>query len=381
MAVWLSMSMSYVGAGGSANTSRVLVSVDVSWNYPHFNRDGGTLNVTVDGVTDTKTVPFNAGETNNGSQNLYSYYWDIAQPNGAAKNVSAYATFQATSNTTATPASATLSLPAIGGSSGGDSGDSGETPGGETPGGDSGGGNSGGDSGGGGDSGDDSGDDSGGGDYGGDSGGGNPENVLAAEPGNATVINNIFFGYDTTLSPDNYHTIGGQVVAESGNNRIGIIRFETPNFEGASTSVDLRFSVGNVYGNSQTVNFAICTADAYAFSYIVYPDSISDPYAIASGTIQLTANSICSVTVPTSALKGNTTYYVFLWFPYTTSNFVYADINKTEWHGIDVNYKKDFVYIDSGSGFGTYQCFIDNGTNWDPVKVFIDNGSEFIPYS
>lgn len=123
MAVWLSMSMSYVGVGDSANTSKIIVSVDVSWDYPHFNRDGGTLKVTVDGVTDTRIVPFNAGETSSGSQNIYSYYWNIAQHDGAAKTVSASATFQATSSTAATPASTTLSLPAIGDSSGG--GDSG----------------------------------------------------------------------------------------------------------------------------------------------------------------------------------------------------------------------------------------------------------------
>lgn len=378
MPVSISMNVVQNSVDNTNNRSLVTVTVTAHYTGGSFNRNDPPLTVTLDGVSETVNVDFNASNNTSGSETIYSRQWYVGHNSDGTKTLYYSASYVTGVSSGTVSTSGSLVLSSTGGSSGGSS------SGGDPGGGDSGGGTTGG----GGDSGDDSGDDSGGGDYGGDSGGGdpggdvgNPENVLAAEPGNATVINNIFFGYDTTLSPDNYHTIGGQVVAESGNNRIGIIRFETPNFEGASTSVDLRFSVGNVYGNSQTVNFAICTADAYAFSYIVYPDSISDPYAIASGTIQLTANSICSVTVPTSALKGNTTYYVFLWFPYTTSNFVYADINKTEWHGIDVNYKKDFVYIDSGSGFGTYQCFIDNGTSWDLVKAFIDNGSEFVPYS
>lgn len=128
MACWLTMSLSQVSG------SRILVEVDVNWDYPHFNRDGGELNVTVDGVGDTRNpikAPFNTEKTDAGSQNIYSQHWNISQPNGAAKTVYASATFKATSNTTATPASATLNLPTTGSSGGssggGDSGDSGDS--------------------------------------------------------------------------------------------------------------------------------------------------------------------------------------------------------------------------------------------------------------
>ena len=87
MAVWLTMSMSYVGPGDSTNTSKVAVTVDVHWSHVSYNRDGGSLIVTVDGVEDRKSAPFNAGETSSGSQNIYSSYWNISQPNGAAKTV------------------------------------------------------------------------------------------------------------------------------------------------------------------------------------------------------------------------------------------------------------------------------------------------------
>lgn len=140
MAVWLTMNMSYVGPGDYQNTSKVSVSVNVHWSHVSYNRDGGSLVVTVDGVSDSRVVPFNAGETSSGMQTIYNSYWNVSQANGAAKTVYASATFQATNQTTATPASASLSLAAISGSGGGNTGGN--------EGGGSEGGNTGGDSGG-----------------------------------------------------------------------------------------------------------------------------------------------------------------------------------------------------------------------------------------
>lgn len=145
MAVWLTMDMSYVGPGDYANTSKVAVRVNVHWSHVSYNRDGGALSVTVDGTTENFKVAFNAGETSSGSQNLYAAYWNISH--SGSKTVYASATFQATNNTTATPASAELYLSASGasggssggGSSGGDSGDDDDDDGGNTGGGSSGG--------------------------------------------------------------------------------------------------------------------------------------------------------------------------------------------------------------------------------------------------
>ena len=152
MAVWLTMNMSHAGSGNSANTARIYVTVDVHWDAKHYNRDGGSLKVAIDGTTFSYTVPFNANETSSGSERLYTGYYDV--PHTSSRTVYGSATFQATNATTATPASAQVYLSGSGGSGGGSSG------------GDSGGSSGGGDSGG-----DD--DDDGGGNSGSGSGGGN----------------------------------------------------------------------------------------------------------------------------------------------------------------------------------------------------------------
>lgn len=138
MAVWLTMNMSHEGSGDSANTAKIFVTVDVHWNAKHYNRDGGTLKVTVDGATSSYTAPFNAKETSSGSERLYSAYWTV--DHSSSRTVYGSATFQATDSTAATPASAQVYLSGSGGSggSGGDSGD--DDDGGNTGGGSSGGG-------------------------------------------------------------------------------------------------------------------------------------------------------------------------------------------------------------------------------------------------
>lgn len=354
MAVWLSMSMSYVGVGDSANTSKIIVSVDVSWDYPHFNRDGGTLKVTVDGITDTRIVPFNAGETSSGSQNIYSYYWNIAQHDGAAKTVSASATFQATSSTAATPASTTLSLPAIGDSSGGDSGDSGGD------------------------------DDDDGGNTGGNTGG----DGITAPPGNATIVGQLeLVGLlaDMWATERNYTTGSADIIEADISRNVVAIKFITPKFDGVSSSIDLAVVTGSVDSGVPPTNVSICTDDTSFAEYLKRSNSVSDPNQIASGTIQLTANSICSTNIPTTQLESETTYYVFLW-PGTFGNGVVyhsATILESTRSSINVNSASSggvtptaraVYYISNGSSFDGYQIYIDNGTRSDKYEMCIDNG-------
>lgn len=140
MAVYLSMNMSYVGQGDYTNTSKILVEVVATWNYPHYNRDGSTLLVTVGGEDHQTSVIFNPSELSSGTQKLYSYYWNISQPNGSATTVYGYASCQVTNSTAATPAYAELYLAAIGGTGGStggnpDGGSTGENPGGGSEGG------------------------------------------------------------------------------------------------------------------------------------------------------------------------------------------------------------------------------------------------------
>lgn len=126
MAVWLSMNMSYVGAGDYSNTSKVAVNVYVHWDTKSYNGYSPVLNVTVDGVNDAVNVSFNTGQTSSGSQNIYSRYWNIGRDsNGSAKTVYASASYATGTASGTIGTSTSLQLAAIGGSGGGDSGGSG----------------------------------------------------------------------------------------------------------------------------------------------------------------------------------------------------------------------------------------------------------------
>lgn len=355
MAVWLSMDMSYIGQGDYANSSKVIVSVNVHWDYKHFNRDGGTLKVTVDGVTDTKTVPFNAGETSSGSQNLYSYYWNVAQPNGAAKTVSASATFQATSNTAATPTSATLSLPAISGSGGGDSG------GGDTGGGD--------DSGGGGTT--SGGTTPGGNTSGGTTGGGNTNEGTPDTPSTNIEVH-----------PDTNCTYLGTSHDNStfGNNKMdgydSFIRFKTPSDLITSNSVKIKF-------------------DSPGGFDLEYPDSGAEAvvyFSLYTGHLDILAQEIVHFSIDVEGRYDSSTYTVTL---KTTEQSLEPDTEYTikVLVGNDGTFEAqtppaiiiDYVgaekpvrpcYIANVP----YVAYIGNGTTFDKYEVYIGNGTTFVPY-
>lgn len=274
MAVWLTMDMSYVGTGGSANTSRVAVSVDVHWDYKHFNRDGGSLTVTVDGVTDTRTVPFNAGETSSGSQNIYSAQWDVAQPNGEAKTVYASATFQATSNTTATPASDSLYLSAIsgsGGDSGGDSGDDGDDTGGE-----------------------------GGGDTG-------------ANKGNCVAIDWL---YCNSINKEwNHESICAGYSNFGQCNMLYRLEFVTPSFTGVSEQMQFVWENTQTSTGSAYLRYALLSSDANVDKYIDTTGEVVDEHQIVSGvwgTVSATVDTK-SLSIPTDSLESNTKYHLIIW--------------------------------------------------------------------
>jgi hypothetical protein len=373
------MDMSYVGPGDYANSSKVLVSVSVHWDYKHFNRDGGTLNVTVDGVTDTRTAPFNAGETSSGSQTIYSAYWNVGQPNGNAKTVYASVTFQATSNTAATVTDS-LYLSAVENSGGDTGGDSGGDTGGDSGGGDSG----------------DGGDDD---DEGGGSGDLEPDTPL---PGNATSI--LQANLTTPTSAPNYKGLPEGTITYSANeSTICIIKFTTPDFDGASTSLVVRlYNAESIGTNDGAVSYALCDSDSNNGMYIGAPSVVNDPNQIACGQLPKSEWRAVTFTIQTDALKGQNDYYIILWqhsdFPRPESDTApIFRIGSAMLHGITVNYESSggdsdggddvvtpsttrVLYIYNGTEPVAYQCFIDNGTNWEECEMYIDNGTTYELY-
>lgn len=355
MAVWLTMNMSYVGPGDSANTSKVAVTVNVHWSHVSYNRDGGSLVVTVDGVADRRSAPFNAGETSSGTQTIYSSYWNISQPNGAAKTVSASATFQATNQTTATPASASLSLAALSGSGGGNTG------GNE-------GGNTGGDS---------------GGNEGGNTGGSGslPEIYPDYLPSNVSDVGQAYIAESTSgeLAYNDISTCYFSWNDPLMNSAI-IIKFLAPSFSGVSSYLSVKLSNNRVLSDTVLVNFALCTSDENYSLYYGAKSNVDDPMQIASGT---TTNHslIDGFSIYTDRLESLKYYYLVLWFSSDIEEYVRVHLNGARYHGLTLYSTTDsgggsggdvvtpstrgVFYIDNGTEYAEYECYIDNCTGWD----------------
>ena len=84
-----------------------------------------------------------------------------------------------------------------------------------------------------------------------------------------------------------------------------------------------------------------------------------------------------TITISTTGLQSNKTYYLILW-AYNQTGVELREINNA-WgsYSITMGYNDGVVWIDNGSSFEAYQCYIDNGTSWDLCVPYIDNGSSW----
>lgn len=353
MGASISVKLTQKSKNETARTANVGITVTVTstaGTHNHFTDStrGAVLYLTIDEREYSYVTPFGSEETGTFTSTIYSSETTVSYDSDGTKTVVVSAVLATGVSAGTVSDSASLTLPSIG-SSGGSSG------GGSEEGGD---------------------DDEGGGNTG---GGG-----TTVEPGNATIlgqaaVNNYVSGIiDALYDTSNTALIDNRSYQQD----IAVIKFVTPKFDGVSASVNLTISTETVYKNSQTVNVGISTDDDSFTEYINNSASVSDPYQIASGTIQLTSNGVCSTNIPTTQLKSETTYYIFLWLP-TTNDDASATIQKSTKHSITVNYTtapKRLVHIDTGSEYGEYQLFIDNGTSWDEYEVYVDNGTTWDLY-
>lgn len=328
MAVWLSMSMSYVGPGGSTNTSRVAVGVDVHWDSVSYNSSSPPVSVTIDGVTDSANVSFNTGKTGSGSQNIYSKYWDIAHDSsGSARTVYASASYTTGTASGTISTSASLPLAAIGG---GDTG-----------------GDSGGDS---------------GGNSGGDSSGDSGVVILVHPDTNCTYLGtahyDVFYAYgDSKMSQHELTTYRFYV------------KFSTPSNLLSSNCVTVRLTN---YKVDPRYNGADCDLTFRLFEGTA--SNTIDPMTSVSGLPSDLGNIYSSydVVIPTTELKPNTEYVVEM--ASSTQSLVYIDIPI----GIIIDYNvRGGVHIKTDGTETKYWAYVKNGNNWDLYEPFVKNGNNW----
>ena len=100
-----------------------------------------------------------------------------------------------------------------------------------------------------------------------------------------------------------------------------VLRFTTSSFSGNSTQISFTFNlvVSSGTSASSTLKYALATSDTYKDNYRTSPSNPSDSTRFATGswsvsglTTGLTGASR-TLTISTTGLRGNTTYYLYLW--------------------------------------------------------------------
>lgn len=163
-----------------------------------------------------------------------------------------------------------------------------------------------------------------------------------------------------------------------------ILKFTVPEFVGVSESVAISLSmVQSSGGASVTLRYALCTSDANKDKYCDTYSAVSDTYQVKSGTIALTdlvtSGSYKTITIDTSKVSSNSTYYLVLWAYTSTSDPNHVQFPRLDLTtpSITLNYNTGLVYIDNGSGFEPYEIYIDNGKSWDRYIAYVDNGTSW----
>lgn len=344
MGASLSVNLSQKSYDAASRTSVIHVDVILTSNagtHNHYTDEnqGAILTIIINEQTYEWVCPFGSSTSGTFTENLFSS--DIAVVHSADSTTSFFVHASLYTGTSAGTVSdsASMSLSPAGGSSGGSG----------------------------------SGDDyEGGGSSGGSSGGG-------VNQGNASINEHCFVSNLNPTVKDGDYTNSGSCVVGTKNAfcYATVMKFRTPKFNGTSISVDVNIVFdGNYFSANihEIVGIAICTSVNSLEPYFTSPASVYDPNMVASGLFQKDS-TFC--TIPTDQLKSDTTYYLVLWDKRgkVASSEDYGGVGYQYNHRINVNYVEGSVYIDSGSGFDSYQVFIDNGTSWDLAIPYNDNGT------
>jgi uncharacterized repeat protein (TIGR02543 family) len=136
------------------------------------------------------------------------------------------------------------------------------------------------------------------------------------------------------------------------------IQFKTPAFTGQSTAVQINFcSHAQGVGNTANLRWALCSSDANHGKYHGTASAVSDAYQITSGTASFANNKtndvMRTVTVGTTALKPNTTYYLALWSSDKTGMGLRAMNYSYGTASVTVTYLNTYTVTYHANGHGT----------------------------
>lgn len=201
---------------------------------------------------------------------------------------------------------------------------------------------------------------------------------MATNSVNCTIVGHTF-GYETFV---NYGVTHPCYAGYNNYNYYAyVMKFTTPTFAGASESINFNIWMYQGIGTSVKLRYAICSSDTNKNLYRGTSSAVTDSYQIKAGTVSLSGISSTkecrTITVSTTGLESNKTYYLMLW-AYNQTGVELLEVNSA-WgsYSVTLGYNDSVVWIDTGSKFEAYQCYIDNGTSWDLYVPYIDNGSSW----
>lgn len=131
-----------------------------------------------------------------------------------------------------------------------------------------------------------------------------------------------------------------------------ILKFTTPSFTGASTSIEFSVYIVRMSGATVDCKYAICSSDSNKNSYVGKYGNVTDANQIVSGDVTfsgLSGTSNKSFAIDAKGLAPNTTYYLFLWA--ANSSTSYAAMDDTTRMSVTVYYVTSYkLTISAGTG-------------------------------
>lgn len=288
MGASLSVNLTQLGKDDVNRTAVVNVEVIVTSDGGTYNHIGAPFYLTVDGSTISFNATFGSPQSGTFASTLYFGSFNVDYNSNGTKTVVASASFVTGTSAGTISCSGSLTLTPIS-SSGGDDDDDNTEEGGD--------------------------------------------DIGGSGSGSATILSPGFEGNVKWLSfvQDGMHCIG----TDGFDTYVLELAFETPEFTGESTSIDIAIKAdySEINRGSQTIGIVICSSIDNDALY-------NNEYQIAATEMTIVNNGYGIVNIPTKELRGSTTYYIILWMPAGYGTGLYY-IDSIDNHRVRVNYTED----------------------------------------
>lgn len=159
------------------------------------------------------------------------------------------------------------------------------------------------------------------------------------------------------------------------------LKFTTPDFAGAVESIVFAMSMNVGVGSDVTLRYALCSSDSNKNAYAGAVGEVQDENQIATGLVAFegitSAIKQQTITIATTKLRANTTYYLLLWSADNTGVSIKEVNSAYGAASVTLHYNSGLIRIDTGDGELLCMPMIDNGSEYVMAMPMLDNGAEY----